>query len=210
LKKQFRSCANYVKGCGIFDYHWWTTSINPRLLFYQCKQCFLKTLPFFSQVTTVFLFWLLLSIVSWICKLLEAMSASHYHIDHQLIKTLFKIIHITLLICIHSVSQSYYNQVSLKLLLKTITCNCKTYKWAMSLSGFIKQTFLRHNQESNYESCLFDSVSGQTPQDWLESHWDRWRRLGTLLLLDAQGPPLARTFHSRPRLQQNAFCINKV
>jgi len=33
---------------GIFHYHWWTTTIKPRVLFSPCKRCFLKTFIFFQ------------------------------------------------------------------------------------------------------------------------------------------------------------------
>ena len=38
--------------CGIFHYHWWTTSIKQRLLFSPCKLSFLRNFPF-SQIMSV-------------------------------------------------------------------------------------------------------------------------------------------------------------
>ena len=35
LKMEFCSCARGRQWCGIIQYHWWTASIKPRLLFYR-------------------------------------------------------------------------------------------------------------------------------------------------------------------------------
>ena len=41
----FPSCASGRQWCGIFNIYWWTSSIKPRLLFYLCKPCFVRTSP---------------------------------------------------------------------------------------------------------------------------------------------------------------------